>query len=95
MVMVVATLFASCATDTTDTPEMVEVGDIEVQFSVDGNQVSKLNLASVSHTIKVDVALNNDNIYWTPVSDKEWCQIVEETHRGSGSFLGIREAWPP
>lgn len=86
MVMVVATLFASCATDTTDTPEMVEVGDIEVQFSVDGNQVSKLNLASVSHTIKVDVALNNDNIYWTPVSDKEWCQVVEETHRGSGSF---------
>ena len=86
MVMVVAALFVGCTPDTTDTPEMVEVGDIEVQFSVDGNQVSRLNLASVSHTIVVDVALNNENIYWTPVSDQEWCHIIEETHRGSGSF---------
>ena len=86
MVMVVAALFAGCSTDNTDTPEMVDVGDIEVQFSVAGNEVSRLNLSSVSHTVVVDVTLNNEGVYWTPVSDKDWCQIVEETHRGSGSF---------
>ena len=76
----------SCTTDVAEDPEMVDVGDIEVAFSVNGNEVRTLDLSSVSHTIKVDVALNNDNLYWNVVSDQEWCQIVEEPHRGSGSF---------
>ncbi|MBQ3247230.1 MAG: BACON domain-containing protein [Alistipes sp.] len=92
MVMVVATLFAGCTTDVTDTPEMTEVGDIEVTFSVAGREVQKLNLISISHNIVVDVTLNNDGIYWTPVSNQAWCQIVEEEHRGSGSFTMVINA---
>ena len=85
--MVVAALFVGCTTDVTDKdPEMTDIGDIEVTFSVDGEEVSRLDLRSVSHTIKVDVALNNDNIFWRVVSNQEWCHIVEEPHRGSGSF---------
>ena len=85
--MVVAALFVGCTPDVTDeTPQMTEIGDIEVTFSVDGSEVSRLDLASVSHNIKVDVTLNNDGIYWNAVSSEAWCQIVEEEHRGTGSF---------
>lgn len=81
-----------CTTDVAEGPEMVDVGDIEVTFSVNGNEVSTLDLESVSHTIKVDVALNNDNLYWNVTADQEWCQIVEEAHRGSGSFTLVINA---
>ena len=86
--MAVAALFTGCTTEVIDeTPAMKEVGDIAVTFSVDGQEVSKLDLASVSHNIKVDVTLNNDDIYWNAVSNKEWCYIDNEVkHRGSGSF---------
>ena len=87
IIMVVAALFVGCTPNVTDeTPQMTEIGDIEVTFSVDGNEVSLLDLASVSHNIKVDVTLNNDGIYWNAVSSEAWCQIVEEEHRGTGSF---------
>ena len=100
IIMVVAALFVGCTTeDVNSIPDMVDAGDIEVTFSVNGEEVSRygetlgnLDLSSVSHTIVVDVTLNNDGVYWTPVSNKEWCQIVEETHRGSGSFTIVINA---
>ena len=93
IIMAVAVLFTNCTTvDEPTGPEMVEVGDIEVTFSVDGEEKRALDLASVSHTIQVDVALNNEGVYWTPVSDQEWCQIVEAEHRGSGFFTIVINA---
>ena len=88
IIMVVTALFVGCTPEVIDeNPEMTEVGDIEVTFSVDGQEVRKLSLASVSHNIQVDVTLNNDGVYWNAVSNKEWCYIDNEiTHRGSGSF---------
>ena len=88
ILMVVAALFTGCTTEVVDdTPEMVEVGDIEVTFSIDGEEKSKLDLASVSHNIKVDVALNNEGVYWNAVSNQAWCYIDNEIkHRGSDSF---------
>ena len=86
IIMAVATLFVGCTPDINTTPEMTDVGDIEVSFSVNGAEVDNLDLSSVSQEVVVDVTLNNENVYWTPVADKEWCQIVEEEHRGSGSF---------
>ena len=88
VLMVVAALFTGCTTEVVgEIPEMTEVGDIAVTFSVDGEEVSRLDLSSVSHNIKVDVALNNEGVYWNAVSNKEWCYIDNEIlHRGSGSF---------
>ena len=88
IIMAVAALFASCTPEVIDeTPEMTEVGDIEVTFSVDGQEKSLLDLSSVSHNIKVDVTLNNDGVYWNAISDQDWCYIDNEVkHRGSGSF---------
>ena len=91
--MAVTALFVGCSPEVIDeTPEMTEVGEIEVTFSVDGEDVRSLDLASVSHTIKVDVTLNNDGVYWNAISDQAWCQIVEETHRGTGSFTMVINA---
>ncbi len=93
IIMVLATLVVGCTPYATDeNPQVTEIGDIEVAFSVEGEEVSRLDLTSVSHNIKVDVALNNEGIYWNVVSSKEWCQIVEEEHRGSGSFTLIINA---
>lgn len=93
IIMVLATLVVGCTPYATDeNPQVTEIGDIEVAFSVDGEEVSRLDLASVSHNIKVDVALNNEGIYWNVVSSEEWCQIVEEEHRGSGSFTLVINA---
>ncbi|MBR2859131.1 MAG: BACON domain-containing protein [Alistipes sp.] len=93
IIMVLATLVVGCTPYATDeNPQVTEIGDIEVAFSVEGEEVSRLDLTSVSHNIKVDVALNNEGVYWNVVSSKEWCQIVEEEHRGSGSFTLIINA---
>lgn len=81
----VAALLTSCTNDMTDTPEMVDVGKVSVEVSVKGDVVNLLNLSSASQSIVVDVKVNN-NIYWTPVADQPWCQIVAEEHRGSGAF---------
>ena len=87
IIMVVAALFVGCTTDVAeDTPQMTEVGAIEVTFSVAGEEVRSLDLASVSHEIKVDVTLNNEGVYWNVEADEDWCQIVEAEHRGTGSF---------
>ena len=62
--MVAATLFMGCTIDNNiDTPDVVDLGEIEVTFSVDGKAVRSLELPSISHTIEVDVTLNNDNLY--------------------------------
>ena len=92
--MAVAALFTGCTPEVVDeTPEMVEVGDIAVTFSVDGEEVRSLDLSSVSHNIKVDVTLNNEGVYWNAVSNKEWCYIDNEIlHRGSGSFTMVINA---
>ncbi len=95
IIMVVATLFVGCTTeeDTNKTPTIVEVGDIEVTFSMNGEEVRSLDLPSVSHNIKVDVALNFEDIYWNVVSNQEWCEIEEVLiRRGSGSFTMIINA---
>ena len=94
IIMAVAALFTGCTPEVVDeTPEMKEVGDIAVTFSVDGEEVRSLDLSSVSHNIKVDVTLNNEGIYWNAVSNKDWCYIDNEVkHRGSGSFTMVINA---
>ena len=91
--MVVAALFEACTIDNDiNTPDVVDLGDIEVTFSVDGKVVRSLELPSISHNIEVEVTLNNENLYWTPVSNQEWCKIADEKHRGNGSFTIIINA---
>ena len=86
IIMVVATLVVGCTTDQTETPPMVEVGDIEVTYSVDGEEIELLSATPQGQILTVNVNINYPGIYWTPTSDKEWCQVVEEPHYGNGTF---------
>ena len=90
---IVATLFVGCAMDyTIPVPDKVDEGEIEVTFRIDGKEVRTLDLASISHTIVVDVEVNEDDIFWQPVSSQEWCTILEAEHRGSSSFTMVINA---
>ena len=84
--MVVATLFVGCTTDQTDNPPMVEVGNIEVAYSLEGEEVDAIALTPQGQIVEVGVTINFPGIYWTPTSDKEWCKVVEEKHFGNGTF---------
>ena len=83
-VLLVALMPTGCKKDKT-TDEVVTT-PIEVTYSLGGEQVRALPFNSASRSVRVDVALNNQNIYWTVVSDAEWCSVVEEEHCGNGGF---------
>lgn len=79
-------LSAGCADDKTAADTEREWVDISVTYTLNGNEVRSLPFNSSSRSVTVGVELNNENVYWTVESDAEWCSVVEEAHRGSGSF---------
>lgn len=81
----VAALVSGCTTDTTDTGEPT-LTDIEVIYTLNGEEVRSLPFNSSSRSVKIDVQLNNQNVYWKVESDSEWCSVVEGTQRGDASF---------
>lgn len=93
IITLIAILIGGCQIDySIPAPDMVDEGELEVTFSVAGEEVRTLDLASVSHTIVVDVTVNEDNIFWTPVSSQDWCTILEKEHKGNGSFTIVINA---
>ena len=85
--VVVAAFTVGCtANQTDDTPPVVPVGDIEITCSFDGEECASIRTSPQGKIISVNVEINNPGIYWTPVSNKEWCKVVEEKHYGNGSF---------
>ena len=82
----IAALLAGCTNDLADTPAMNEVGSLKVEATIAGETKSMLMFSCESQTVVVDVAINNQEVFWTPVSNQEWCKIKEEEHRGNGSF---------
>ena len=93
LITIAATLLVGCKIDySIPAPDMVDEGEIKVTFSVNGKEVRSLDLASISHTIVVEVDVNEENIFWTPVSSQEWCTILEKEHRGSDSFTVVINA---
>lgn len=81
----VAALVSGCTNDTTETEEPT-LTDIEVIYTLNGEEVRSLPFNSSSRSVKIDVQLNNQNVYWKVESDSDWCTVVEGTQRGNGSF---------
>lgn len=83
--LLMAVFFSGCSEEAPEnsgeSPE-----SIEVSFVYGGQQVKSLPFNSSSRSVRVDVTLNNQNVYWNVESDAEWCKVVEEKHRGDGSF---------
>ncbi len=83
--IVAAGLWMACSKDDEVTGDKEPVG-IEIRYSRAGETISDLSLGAGGAEIVVDVELNNDKLYWNIVSDAPWCTVVEEEHRGNGSF---------
>ncbi len=81
----VAGLIIACDMENEPQAGTKEPVGIELEFSRKGVPVeSNLSLGAAGQSVKIDVRLNNDNLFWNMESDKDWCQVVEEEHRGSG-----------
>lgn len=87
-----ALCFCGCKADVLSEPEVKDLGALEVVFSVGGEEVRSLDLPSISHEIVVDVTMNNQDVFWTPVSNQNWCKIIEDEHRGDGQFTVVIDA---
>ena len=85
--VVVVAFTLGCTTDLVDdNPSVVPAGDIEITCSFDGEECADIRTSPQEKILTVNVTINNPGIYWTPVSNKDWCRIVEEKHYGNGSF---------
>ena len=59
---------------------------IEVNYTCNDLEVKSLQFNSSSRSVSIDVKLNNQDIYWNMESDASWCKVIDEKHRGDGSF---------
>ena len=58
---------------------------IEVSYALAGAEVKSVTVASASVMKTLEVTVNNENLKWNLESNRDWCVVVPEEHRGSGS----------
>ena len=63
-----------------------EAKDLKVSYAIDGSELNVLSFTSKSGFKTVDVKVNNENLVWSVESNRNWCTVREEAHRGPGSF---------
>lgn len=56
-----------------------------VSFEKDGQAVQALSFGHEFSRPVLKVNVNNDGLRWNLKSDRPWCKVIEETHRGSGN----------
>lgn len=83
--LILSVIAAGCSKETQDNQKK-ELKPIEFSCTYNDAEVKSLQFNSASRSIRVGVTLNNQDIYWSMVSDADWCQVVEETHKGDGGF---------
>ena len=58
---------------------------IEGSYALAGAEVKSVTVASASVMKTLEVTVNNENLKWNLESNRDWCVVVPEEHRGSGS----------
>ena len=58
---------------------------IEVSYALAGTEVKSVTVASSSVKKTLEVTVNNENLKWNLESNRDWCVVVPEEHRGSGN----------
>ncbi len=88
-ILILSTLMlaASCVEKISDEEILAGRGKttIEVSYALAGTEVKSLTVASASVKKVLEVTVNNDNLKWNLESDRDWCEVVPEDHRGSGT----------
>ena len=85
MPLILSVIAAGCSKEPQDNQKK-ELKPIEFSCTYNDAEVKSLQFNSASRSIRVGVTVNNQDIYWNMVSDADWCQVVEETHKGDGGF---------
>ena len=57
---------------------------LEVSFASDGSEVTSLSFSHSATRHVMEVKVNNDNLRWNLESNRDWCKVIPEEHRGSG-----------
>ena len=88
-IFILATLVlgASCAEKISDSEILdgKERVQIDVTYSLSGEEVKAVTLGHASVKKVLDVNVNSEGLKWNLESNREWCVVVPEEHRGSGS----------
>lgn len=58
---------------------------IEVSYAMEGTEVKTMTVTSASVMKTLEVTVNNENLKWNLESNRDWCVVVPEEHRGSGT----------
>lgn len=88
-ILILSTLMlaASCVDKISDADILAgrDKTTIEVSYALAGTEVRSLTVASASVKKTIEVTVNNENLKWNLESNRDWCVVVPEEHRGSGS----------
>ena len=88
-IFILATLVlgASCAEKLSDSEILdgKERVQIDVTYSLSGEEVKAVTLGHASVKKVLDVNVNSEGLKWNLESNRDWCAVVPEEHRGSGS----------
>lgn len=71
--------------DSENTLEGRQSAKLEVSYAIGGSSVSSLSVTHSAIRQEIEVELNNPNLKWDMESNRSWCSVVEEEHRGSGT----------
>jgi len=89
--MAVLALFAvSCREEEPTDEEILESREttrLEVSYSSGGAPIQSLSFTHSAARKVIDVNVNNDNLVWNLVSNRDWLTVVPGEHRGSGSVI--------
>jgi len=94
-IAVTALAFASCQkNELTEQDKMNEriaaSKAIDVTYEVQGQVTKAVTVNCKSQNIEVKVNVNDSNLRWNIESDKDWCVVRTEDHKGPGAFtIGI------
>ena len=80
-------LAASCVEKLSD-EEILNGRDkskLEVTYSLAGTEVKSVTLGHASIKKVLEVNVNSEGLIWNLESNRDWCKVVQEEHRGSGT----------
>ena len=89
-IIVFATLLSACAKELSEREKLdnreKDAKQLEVRYLRNGGEVQVLAFNHNAVKARIGVEINNPNLKWKVVSNKNWCIVEEEDHLGSGSI---------
>ena len=80
-------LAASCVEKLSD-EEILNGRDksqLQVTYSLAGTEVKSVTLGHASVQKVLEVNINSEGLKWNLESNRDWCKVIQEEHRGSGT----------